>query len=100
VDPRSGPPGTQVTVSGSGWAPRSPITVAAASSSSPQPYASVTTTDDGSFTARFRLEKTPDGSDLKIGRFDLVARAAGTEVTLPFQIEVARPVRNPGDGGG
>lgn len=101
IDPRSGPAGTQVTVNGSGWAPRAAITVTAASSAtSARPYASVTASDDGSFSARFRLEKGPDGSDLKVGRFDIVARAGGAEVTLPFQVEVARPVRNPGDGGG
>jgi hypothetical protein len=63
------------------------------------PFAQLTTGADGSFVARFRLERAPDGAALKVGRFDLIARSTNGQVTVPFQVEVARPVRNPGDGG-
>jgi hypothetical protein len=101
IEPRSGPPGTQVTVNGSGWP--AGVTVDLTDSSSPgvssAPFASVTTDSTGSFTAGFRLERAADGSELRVGRFDVVARSASTSVTVPFQVETRRPVTGPGPGG-
>ena len=100
IDPRSGPPGTQVTVTGTGWPAGAPVMVTAAQNpTNAAPYAQLTANNDGIFTAKFRIEKAPDGTDLKIGRFDLVARSTAAQVIVPFQVEVPRPVRNPGDGG-
>jgi hypothetical protein len=101
IEPRSGPPGTQVTVNGTGWAPG--VTVDLTDSSSPgvssSPFANATTDSNGSFTASFRLERAADGSELRVGRFDVVARSASTSVTVPFQVETRRPVTGPGPGG-
>jgi hypothetical protein len=101
IEPRSGPPGTQVTVNGTGWPPG--VTVDLTDSSSPgvssAPFASATTDSTGSFTAGFRLERAADGSELRVGRFDLVARSASTSVSVPFQVETRRPVTGPGPGG-
>jgi hypothetical protein len=63
------------------------------------PYAQLTTSADGTFEARFRLERAPDGTALKVGRFDLVARSTNGQVLIPFQVESPRPIRDPGDGG-
>jgi hypothetical protein len=98
IDPRGGPPGTRVTVKGSGWSPSVRIDLFAANSSG-EAYATATTESDGSFVLSFTLEKAPDGADLPVGRFDLEARSASTGVTLPFQVEVRRPVRGPESGG-
>jgi hypothetical protein len=101
IEPRSGPPGTQVTVNGTGWPPG--VTVDLTDSSSPTvssaPFASATTDSTGSFTAGFRLERAADGSELRVGRFDVVARSASTSVSVPFQVETRRPVTGPGPGG-
>ena len=98
VAPRSGPPGTEITVSGNGWPARSVIEVVARTGQGAA-YASVAAADDGSFTARFRLEKQPDGSDLRVGPFDLIARSGATEVPFAFQVETRRPLNGAGPGG-
>jgi hypothetical protein len=61
--------------------------------------AQVTTSDDGSFTARFRLDRAPDGGQLKVGPFGLLARSTGAQASAAFQVESPRPVRGGGDGG-
>jgi hypothetical protein len=100
VDPRSGPPGTLVTVSGSGWPGREQIQITAVENpTNAAPFAQVTTGEDGAFTARFRLDRAPDGSQLKVGPFNLLARSGGAQATVAFQVESPRPVRGPGDGG-
>jgi hypothetical protein len=98
LEPNSGPPGTRITVTGSGWTPRTQVTLTSATLSG-APYATATTGDDGSFVLSFTLEKAPDGSELRVGRFDLVAASASSRVQLPFQVEVRRPVRGPDSGG-
>jgi hypothetical protein len=64
-----------------------------------RPFETVTATADGSFTANFLLEKTPAGEELRVGRYELIARSGTTEVRLPFQVEVRRPLGNPGGPG-
>jgi hypothetical protein len=101
VEPKSGPPGTQITVSGMGWPPGVQVDVTGilGSGITAPPYQTVTTDANGSFTARFRLEKTPAGQDLQVGRFDIIARSSTTEVDIPFLVEVRRPVGGSGPGG-
>jgi hypothetical protein len=99
LSPRNGPPGTEVTISGSGWPAAATVTVVGESSSG-APYSTVTTNDQGGFTVQFRLEKQPNGADLQIGRFNLIARSGPTEIVLPFQVDSRRPVQGPGPGGG
>jgi hypothetical protein len=100
IDPKSAPPGTEVAILGTGWPALSPILITAAENpTNAPPYAQLTTDKDGSFVARFRLEKAPDGTALQVGRFNLLAHGTTASVTIAFQVETARPVRNPGDGG-
>lgn len=101
LDPNNGPPGTEVTVTGSGWPARGQVQVIGDVLPRGEPYATVTANEDGTFTAKFRLEKQPSGSDLKTGRFNLIARSGATDVALSFNVETRRPVDNlPGGGGG
>jgi ABC-type glycerol-3-phosphate transport system substrate-binding protein len=99
LSPRNGPPGTEVTISGSGWPAAATVTVVGESASG-APYSTVTTNEQGGFTVQFRLEKQPNGADLQIGRFNLIARSGTTDVVLPFQVDSRRPVQGPGPGGG
>ena len=100
VDPKSVPPGNQIVVSGSGWPALSQVSIEAEDNpNNGKPYAQVTTDSSGAFTTHFRMEFTPDGTPLKTGRFWLLAKGANTTVEIPFQIDTARPVKNPGDGG-
>ena len=101
VQPDSGPPGTEVTVRGSGWEPGVLIDLTGelAPGSDIEPYESVLSGQDGSFTARFRLETTPDGTALETGRFNLIARSPANEVTIPFLVETRRPVGASGPQG-
>ena len=102
IDPRSGPAGTLVTISGSGWSPGVSITITAADldpAQNSKPYAVVAAKADGSFIANFRLEKTPMGEDLLVGRYDLVAKAGNTSVNIMFLVETKRPVGGPVGGG-
>jgi len=99
IEPTAGPPGVFVSVTGAGWPAGAIVVIAGAGASAAStPYASLAAGTDGSFSARFRLEKAPDGSDLKVGRFDLVVRSGETEVTLPFLVEVRRPLPPPPGG--
>jgi hypothetical protein len=99
ITPKSGPPGTDVTVRGTGWAPRSQVSVTALSATAGRPYATATAGEDGSFNLHFVLEKAPDGSDLRVGRLDLVAVSGSAQATESFQVEVRRPLSQPGSGG-
>ena len=101
VEPRSGPPGSELTVTGSGWPSGVLIDVTGtvATGVKAPPYATVVTDGSGGFVARFRLEKTPDGKELQVGRYDLIARSATTQVDIPFLVESRRPIFGPGPGG-
>jgi hypothetical protein len=93
IAPESGPPGTEVTVTGTGWGPGLPITITAVSAEpNSKPYAETTTAPDGTFTAKFRLEKTPGGAELKQGRFDLIVAGFKGNTTISFNVEPPRPV--------
>jgi len=100
VEPRSGPPGDFVTVSGAAWPPGVLIDVTGIlpAGTKADPYATTTTDQSGAFSVRFRLEKTPDGEDLQVGRFDLIVRSASAEVDIPFVVETRRPIQNNGPG--
>jgi hypothetical protein len=100
LSPRNGPPGTEVTVSGSGWTAGATVTVEADLPGQSVPYSTVTANTQGAFTVQFRLEKQPNGADLQTGRFNLIARSGSTQVVLPFQVDSRRPVQGPGPGGG
>ena len=101
VEPSSGPPGTEITVRGSGWEPGALIDVTGelAPGSSAAPYETVVSNADGTFSASFRLERTPDGVDLSTGRYNLIARSVSTQVSIPFLVETRRPVGSTGPTG-
>ena len=101
VEPDSGPPGTEITVRGSGWEPGVLIDLTGelAPGATAAPYETVLTGQDGSFTASFRLESTPDGTALDTGRYNLIARTPGSEVTIPFLVQTRRPVGSSAPGG-
>ena len=99
IDPKSGPPGTEITITGSGWPADTVITLTAVSPDA-KPYTTVLTDRSGSFRTRFFIEKKPDGSALETGRFDIIATAGSARVNVPFLVEVRRPVTGPGPGGG
>jgi hypothetical protein len=101
MDPSSGRPGTEVVIMGSGWQAGSTITISGASGgATTQPYATITATNDGSFTARFRLDRTPAGGNLTPGRLNLVAASGSTSVTLGFDVLPPVPGGPVGPGGG
>ncbi len=101
MEPRSGPPGDFVTVSGVSWPPGELIDVTGVlpAGLSADPYATTTTDQSGAFSVRFRLETTPTGSDLQVGRFDLLVRSASSEVDVQFLVKTRRPIQNSGPGG-
>jgi hypothetical protein len=101
VEPKSGPPGTEVTVRGTGWEPGVLIDLTGelAPGATADPYETVLTGQDGSFSASFRLEKTPDGTALTTGRYNLIARTTSSQVTIPFLVETRRPVGASGPQG-
>lgn len=101
VEPRSGPPGSEVTVTGSGWPAGVSVDVTGTlpTGVSAPPYATVVTDGSGAFVAHFRLEKTPDGTDLQTGRYNLIARTSSAAVDIPFSVETRRPITGPGPGG-
>jgi hypothetical protein len=101
VDPRTGPPGGEVTVSGANWPPGVlvDITGELPAGTKADPYATTTTNQAGGFSVSFRLEKTADGNDLPVGRYDLIVRSASDEVDILFVVETKRPVFGPGPGG-
>ena len=101
VEPRSGPPGTEVTVRGIGWEPGVLIDVTGelAAGATAEPFETVLSGQDGSFSARFRLEAAPDGTTLETGRYNLIARSPASEVSIPFLVETRRPVGASGPQG-
>jgi hypothetical protein len=99
IDPRSGPAGTTVTVTGSGWPARAPVAINGAGQSEGRPYATIVTTESGSFRVSFVLERRPDGAPLEVGRYDLIASSGTVEVRIPFQVLTPRPVGQPREGG-
>jgi hypothetical protein len=100
IVPEMGPPGTEVTITGIGWGPALPVSITSANPEpNAKPYIEVTSAPDGTFTAKFRLEKTPGGAELKQGRLDLVIAGFKGNTTIGFTVEPARPVR-PGAPGG
>lgn len=99
IDPRSGPAGTTVTVTGSGWPASAPVAIGGVGQNEARPYATIVTTESGSFRVSFVLERQPDGRPLEVGRFELVARSGTAEVSIPFQVLTPRPVAQPRDGG-
>lgn len=101
VEPKAGPPGIQVTVRGTGWEPGVLIDVTGelAAGITADPYETVVSGQDGSFSARFRLEAAPDGATLNTGRYNLIARSASTQVTIPFLVETRRPIGASGPNG-
>ncbi len=98
LNPKSGPPGIDVTATGQGWPAGVEVTITGVTPGS-KPYTTAITDRSGSFTARFFLEKKPDGSALETGRFDIIASAGDTVVTVPYVVEVRRPTGGPGSGG-
>lgn len=98
VNPRSGPPGTEITISGSGW-PAGVVVTLTGERPDAEAYTTVLTDQSGSFRKSFFIEKKPDGSSLETGRFDLIAVTGSTRVQIPFLVEVRRPVPGPGPGG-
>lgn len=101
VDPRSAPPGSLITVSGASWPPGVLVDVTGdmPAGTKADPYATTTTNQAGGFSVTFRLEKTPDGNDLQVGRYDLIVRSASNVVDVPFLVESKRPIFGPGPGG-
>ena len=94
ITPESGPPGTEVTISGVGWGPGLPVTITTSDAEpNSRPYAEVRSEVDGSFKATFRLEKTPGGADLKQGRLSLIVAGFKGNTTLNFTVEPSRPVQ-------
>lgn len=98
VSPKSAPPGSEITMSGSGWAAGTEVSLTAGEAGA-KPYATVITDQQGAFRKSFFLEKMPDGTALETGRLDLIATAGGQQVEIPFIVEVRRPVPGPGPGG-
>jgi hypothetical protein len=101
VDPRTGPPGGLITVSGASWPPGVLVDVTGEmpAGTKADPYATATTNQAGNFSVSFRLEKTADGNELPVGRYDLIVRSASDEVDILFVVETKRPVFGPGPGG-
>jgi hypothetical protein len=100
IVPESGPPGTEVTLTGTGWGPGLPVSITSDNAEpNSKPYAEVTSQPDGSFSAKFRLEKTPGGAELKQGRLNLLVAGFKGNTTLSFTVEPPRPVRPGGAGG-
>ena len=95
IEPASGRPGTEVVVTGGGWPAGATIRIsaAAAGGARSEPYASATASNDGSFTARFRLDRGPTGEAIRVGRLNLVASSDRASVSLAFE------VLPPGPGG-
>ncbi len=103
VEPKEGPPATEVSVQGTGWPAGLPVVISAdvPEGATAKPYATVTARSDGTFDASFLLASLPDGSNLKVGRLDLIVRSGSIEVRVPYQVDTPRPVRvTPGGGGG
>ena len=98
IEPGSGRPGSEVVVTGSGWPAGVTITISGGGSSQ-QPYVTTTATNDGSFTARFRLDRNPAGGSLNPGRVNLVAASGAASVSLAFDVLPPAPGGPVGPGG-
>lgn len=93
IAPESGPPGTEVTITGAGWGPGLPVSITTINAeTNSKPYVETNSAPDGTFTAKFRLEKTPGGAELKQGRLDLVIAGFKGNTTISFNVEPPRPV--------
>jgi hypothetical protein len=100
IVPETGPPGTEVTITGTGWGPGLPVSITADNAeTNSKPYSEVTSLADGTFTAKFRLEKTPGGAELKQGRLNLIVAGFKGNTTISFTVEPPRPPRPSGAGG-
>jgi hypothetical protein len=101
IEPREGPPGTRVTITGTGWSANEAIDIlgAVARGETPPNYGSVTADSSGGFTFSFRLETGAGGVALQPGRFDVIVKSSASEVDVPFLVESRRPVGGSGPGG-
>ncbi len=101
IEPKEGPPGTRVTVTGSGWNPNEPIDLlgAVARGETPPSYGTITADATGGFSFSFRLETGAGGAALQPGRFDVIVKSAAGEVDIPFLVESRRPIGSNGPGG-
>jgi ABC-type glycerol-3-phosphate transport system substrate-binding protein len=99
LNPKFGPPGIDVTASGTGWPAGVEVAITGGAPGA-KPYATAITDRSGAFSAKFFLEKKPDGSALETGRFDIIASSGSTVVTVPYVVQVPRPTGGPGPGGG
>ena len=94
ITPESGPPGTEITITGVGWGPGLPVSVTTADAeANSKPYVEVQSLPDGTFSAKFRIEKTPGGAELKPGRLNLVVAGFKGNTTVNFTVEPPRPVQ-------
>ena len=94
ITPETGPPGTEVTVTGVGWGPGLPVSITTDNPEpNSKPYVEVTSQPDGTFNARFRLEKTPGGAELKQGRLNLIVAGFKGNTVIAFTVEPPRPVQ-------
>jgi hypothetical protein len=101
VIPEAGPPGTEITITGAGWGPEGlPVSITTDTAEpNSKPYVEVKTAPDGTFVAKFRLEKTPGGAELKQGKLNLIVAGFKGNTTVGFTVEPPRPVRPGGAGG-
>ena len=99
LSPRSGPPGTEVTATGSGWPPGVEVIITGVAQGQ-APYTTAFTDGRGAFKASFILEKKPDGSDLETGAMQIIASAGNVNTSVSYIVEVRRPVSGPGGPGG
>ena len=101
VEPKEGPPGTRVTITGTGWKANESIDILGAvpRGETPPNYGSVRADGSGGFTYSFRLETGAGGAALAPGRFDIIVKSAANEVDVPFLVESRRPVGGGGPGG-
>jgi hypothetical protein len=101
IDPRMGPPGSQIVFSGGGWP--SGISVVVTGETAPgqtaAPLTTVTADRAGGIAGSFRLEKTAGGDNLKVGPYQLIFKSGNSEVRTSFQVQTPRPVQ-PTPGGG
>lgn len=100
LDPKQGPPATEITVTGTGWPAGMTVEITGdvASGATAKPYATARASANGSFQTQFRLEKSPTGETLAVGPFEVVAQTGNTRAQASFQVQTARPVPVPGGG--
>lgn len=89
------PPGAVVTVNGIGWPAGASLIVTGVTDdgATAKPYASTVISPEGTFSVHFAIEKNASGQDLGVGRYDLIAMADGTQITVPLQVESRRPLK-------